>query len=104
MKNIACSRVDGLTAAQGAERRRPGGQPGNRNAWRHGRHGHASLARRKAAHAEAKLLAIAAHALGMVPGRCRVRPLRVDQIAVLAQHRPGLLALARNAGVNQPGL
>lgn len=101
MKRIACSRANGDATAQKSERR-PGGQPGNSNAWRHGRFSRARLEGRKLSLAQMKVLARAAHLLGLVAGRCRVRPLRMDQIHILAALRPKDLSLAEAVGLNPP--
>ena len=98
MRNIACVRVNGDEAAQKVKRR-PGGQPRNGNAIRHGRYSRARLEGRKLSLAQLKVLARAAHLLGLVTGRCRVRTLRGDQIEVLAMRRPEMLMLAKFLGL-----
>jgi hypothetical protein len=64
-------------------KRSPGGQPGNKNALQHGRRTYAAIAARKAATARVKAAAVILHGLGAIPGRCRRRLLRPDQVALI---------------------
>lgn len=97
--DIVCGGLGGQESAQAGKRRRPGAQPCNQNATKHGNYRRARLEGRKLALAEGKVMARAAHELGMVAGRCRVRPLRLDQIAILAARRPETLRLAEAVGL-----
>ena len=63
--------------------KRPGGQPGNQNALRHGQRTRRAIAARKAATARVKAAAVILHGLGAIPGRCRRRLLRPDQVALI---------------------
>lgn len=94
--------LGGQESAQAGKRRRPGGQPFNQNAVRHGRYRRARLERRKLNLAELKVLTRAAHVLGLVPGRCRVRPLRREQVNILAERCPQTLRLAEAVGLCPP--
>ncbi len=100
--DIVYSRAGRDEPAQGKERRRPGGQPRNTNALRHGRYSRVRLEGRKLNLAELKVLTRAAHVLGLVPGRCRVRPLRREQVDILAQRCPHTLLLAEAVGLCPP--
>ena len=86
------------TVEQGSKRakrqttRSAGGQPGNRNAWRHGRRSAAAVLKRRIARAELKAVALIGLAADMFAGSAlRHRPLREDQIALLRLHRPMLI-------------
>lgn len=81
------------------KQRRPGGQPKNSNAVRHGRFKRSRLDGRKLAVAQVKALAHLAHALGLLPGRCRARKLRPDQFALLLAQRPEIVRLIEVVGV-----
>jgi hypothetical protein len=100
--DIVCGGLDGQEAAQAGKRRRPGGQPGNTNAVRHGRYRRARLEGRKLTLAEQKVVARAVHVLGLVQGRCRVRALRREQIQILAARSPETLSLAEAVGLCPP--
>ena len=87
------------------DRRKPGGQPGNRNAVKHGRRTAEAQRKRKLAHASLKVLQHLLNAQGMVPrseGRIRPRPIRADQMHLLLEAEPQLAALVRAAGVYLP--
>lgn len=89
------------------DRRKPGGQPGNRNAWKHGRRTAEAQRKRKLAHAGLKALQHLLNAQGMVPrseGRIRPRPIRADQMALLIEAEPELAALVRASGIYLPDL
>ena len=78
-----------LTDANGRTKRLEGGQPGNRNAWKHGKRSAEALIMRKLARAELKAMAFIGFAVGMFPkSAVRHRPLRADQLALLRRHRP----------------
>lgn len=72
--------------------RKRGGQPGNRNAWKHGRWSRAAIRSGKLSTARVKALAHAAHSLGMLTDaqRHRVTPLRLDQIGLIHSADPEL--------------
>ena len=98
---------DGDAACRRAsnDRRKPGGQPGNRNAVKHGRRTAEALRKRKLAHATLKAVQHLLVAEGMVPrseGRIRPRPLRPDQMRLLIETEPELAAMVRAAGVYLP--
>lgn len=89
------------------DRRKPGGQPGNRNALKHGRRTAEARRRRKLAHASLKALQHLLNAQAMVPrseGRIRPRPIRSDQMALLDLAEPELAAMVRAAGIYLPDL
>jgi hypothetical protein len=89
------------------DRRKPGGQPGNRNAWKHGRRTAEAQRKRKLAHAGLKALQHLLNAQGMVPrsdGRIRPRPIRADQMNLLLEAEPQLATLVRAAGLYLPDL
>jgi len=89
------------------DRRKPGGQPGNKNALKHGRRTAEAQRKRKLAHAGLKALQHLLNAQGMVPrseGRIRPRPLRADQMALLIKAEPELAALVQAAGVYLPDM
>jgi hypothetical protein len=89
------------------DRRKPGGQPGNKNALKHGRRTAEARRRQKLAHASLKALQHLLNSQGMVPrseGRIRPRPLRQDQMALLIEAEPELAALVRAAGLYLPDL
>lgn len=67
------------------QKRQRGGQPSNRNAWRHGNRSTAVLIQAKVSVARIKALAHVAHSSGLLidDQRFRVRPLRDDQMALL---------------------
>jgi hypothetical protein len=83
--------------------KRRGGQPGNRNAFKHGRHSVAALLRRALSVARIKALAIFANQSGMLKdtSRFRVSPLRPDQVTILAMNDPDLLALLNSIGTER---
>lgn len=71
--------------------RKPGGQPGNRNAWKHGLRSGASLLKQKIIRAELKALAHLSVSSGLlVSSDVRQRPLRSDQQVLLQHHRPDI--------------
>ena len=71
--------------------RRQGGQPANRNAWRHGGRSGAAILKRRLARAELKAMAYLAVNLGLLPASSvKFRTLRLDQLALLRSHRPRL--------------
>jgi len=87
------------------DQRKPGGQPGNQNALKHGRRTAEARRRQKLAHASLKALQHLLNAQGMIPrseGRIRPRPLRQDQMALLIEAEPELAAMVRAAGVYLP--
>ena len=97
------------TACRGAsnDKRKPGGQPGNRNALKHGRRTAEARRRQKLAHASLKALQHLLNAAGMVSraeGRIRPRPIRSDQMALLIEAEPLLAAMARTAGIYLPDI
>jgi hypothetical protein len=96
-------------ACRGAsnDKRKPGGQPGNRNALKHGRRTAKARRRQKLAHASLKALQHLLNAQGMVPrseGRIRPRPIRSDQMDLLIDAEPELAAMVRAAGAYLPDL
>ena len=98
---------DGDAACRRAsnDRRKPGGQPGNRNAVKHGRRTAEAQRQRKLTHSRLKVLQHLLNSQGMVPrseGRLRPRPLRQDQMALLMEAEPELAAMVRAAGVYLP--
>ena len=96
---------DGDCRRASNDRRKPGGQPGNRNAQTHGRRTADAQRKRKLAHAGLKALQHLLNSRGMVPrseGRIRPRPIRPDQMALLIKAEPRLAALVRAAGVYLP--
>ena len=87
------------------DQRRPGGQPGNRNALKHGRRTAEARRRQKLAHASLKALQHLLNSQGMVhraEGRLRPRPLRPDQMALLIEEEPELAAMVRASGLYLP--
>lgn len=64
-------------------KRRPGGQPGNQNALKHGQCTYRAISARKAATARVKAASVILHGLGAIPGRCRRRLVRPDQVPLL---------------------
>jgi hypothetical protein len=103
------SAADGDASCRRApnDRRKPGGQPGNRNALKHGRRTAEAQRLHKLAHASLKALQHLLNTQGMVPrseGRIRPRPIRPDQMALLIEAEPQLAAMVRAAGVYLPGL
>ncbi len=74
--------------------KRPGGQPGNQNALRHGQRTRRAIAVRKAATARVKAAAVILHGLGAIPGRCRRRLLRPDQVTLIPMDWRGFFPLA----------
>lgn len=69
--------------------RHQGGQPGNRNAWKHGGRSAAAMLQRRIIRAELKMLAWLAVALGLLHANdVKFRPLRADQLDMLKRHRP----------------
>jgi hypothetical protein len=70
---------------------------GNQNRWVHGRRSRAFLDARKLTGARLKVAAHIAVNLGWIPGRCRARPIRLDQVRLLERLDPELLAVARDA-------
>lgn len=87
------------------DRRKPGGQPGNKNALKHGRRTAEARRRQKLAHASLKALQHLLNSQGMVPrseGRIRPRPIRSDQMDLLIEAEPQLAAMVRAAGVYLP--
>lgn len=87
------------------DRRKPGGQPGNKNAVKHGRRTAEAQRKRRLAHAGLKALQHLMNAQGMVSGsegRIRPRPIRPDQMNLLLEAEPELAALVQAAGVYLP--
>ena len=87
------------------DRRKPGGQPGNKNAWKHGRRTAEAQRQRKLTHSRLKVLQHLLNSQGMVPrseGRIRPRPIRADQMNLLLEAEPQLAALVRAAGLYLP--
>lgn len=76
-------------------RRHRGGQPGNRNAFRHGNWSAAAIVARKLSVARIKALAKVAQAHGLLTttDRFRISALRPDQWALLRGHDPELAAV-----------
>ncbi len=98
---------DGDAACRRAanDRRKPGGQPGNRNALKHGRRTAEAQRKRKLTHSRLKVLQHLLNSQGMVPrseGRIRPRPIRPDQMNLLLEAEPQLAALVRATGVYLP--
>ena len=96
-------------ACRGAsnDRRKPGGQPGNKNALKHGRRTAEARRRQKLAHASLKALQHLLNSQGMVPrseGRIRPRPIRSDQMDLLIEVEPELAAMVRAVGGYLPDL
>jgi hypothetical protein len=100
------ARDEGTACRRAAnDRRKPGGQPGNRNAVKHGRRTAEAQRQRKLTHSRLKVLQHLLNSQGMVPrseGRLRPRPLRQDQMALLMEAEPELAAMVRAAGVYLP--
>ena len=89
------------------DKRKPSGQPGNRNALKHGRRTAEARRRQKLAHASLKALQHLLNAQGMVPrseGRIRPRPIRSDQMDLLIEAEPDLAAMVRAVGGYLPDL
>lgn len=89
------------------DRRKPGAQPGNKNALKHGRRTAEARRRQKLAHASLKALQHLLNSQGMVPrseGRIRPRPIRSDQMDLLIEVEPELAAMVRAAGIYLPDL
>jgi len=80
--------------------RRPGGQPGNRNAWKHGHRSAQAILRRQLCCAHLKIVAHIGLGLQMFfrTALPRPRPLRPDQFALLAIHDPDALGMLEAAG------
>jgi len=78
-----------------APSRRRGAQPGNQNALRHGQRSQAAIISRKLSTARVKALAHVVHGYGLAvdPARHRITALRPDQVELLSQRDPRLLAL-----------
>lgn len=72
------------------KQRRRGGQPGNRNAWKHGTRSGVAIVRLKLTVARLKALAHIARRHGILVGneRFRVRAVRRDQIGLLREYDP----------------
>jgi hypothetical protein len=83
-------------------RRKRGGQPGNKNAWRHGNRSGAATVSRKFSTARIKALAHVARQHGLLPAddrfRFRVRPVRRDQTELLWRLDPELDAVLVEGG------
>jgi len=77
------------------ERRRRGGQIGNKNAVTTGQHTKAVTDARKASFATMKAIAHVIAANGLTPHRIRPCPLRHDQWRLLNAHAPEIAALMR---------
>ena len=89
------------------DRRKPGAQPGNKNALKHGQRTAKARRRQKLAHASLKALQHLLNSQGMVPrseGRIRPRPIRTDQMALLIEAEPELAAMVRAVGAYLPDL
>ena len=82
--------------------RRPGGQPGNRNALKHGNRAAKAIAGRKLRCARTKSLLLLGVASGVWTWRNRVRPraLRVSQLALLHEHEPEIAAYLSALGLD----
>jgi hypothetical protein len=96
------ARIDGPIDDK-APRRKRGGQPGNKNAWRHGKRSGAATVSRKFSTARIKALAHVMHRHGLLPPdddqfRFRVRPARDDQIALLWRLDPDLASVLTHSG------
>jgi len=78
-------------------KRRPGGQPGNQNALKHGQCTYRAISARKAATARVKAAAVILHGLGAIPGRCRRRLVRPDQVGLLPPEWQSWFPIARDA-------
>jgi hypothetical protein len=102
------ARDEGTACRRAAnDQRKPGGQPGNKNALKHGRRTAEARRRQKLAHASLKALQHLLNSQGMVPrteGRIRPRPLRQDQMDLLIEAEPELAAMVRVAGAYLPDL
>jgi hypothetical protein len=89
-----------MTTQADVPKRRRGAQPGNQNRLVHGRRSRAVEAERKAGNALRKLALHVLLATGDTGGdRLRPRPMRMDQLALLAQHDVALLDAAVALGV-----
>jgi hypothetical protein len=92
-------RCEGVLAHTGV--RRPGGQPGNRNRWVHGKRSDAATRRRKTGAAGRKLAAWILVQLDALPGyRCRPRPVRANQLAYIEAEALELLIRLKTPGVS----
>jgi hypothetical protein len=81
-----------LVDAKQRTKRGVGGQPGNRNAFKHGRRAAAAVLRSRLARAELKALAFVGLAAGILSrASVRNRSLRHDQLDLLRGYRPELL-------------
>lgn len=76
-----------------------GAQPGNRLAWKHGRRSMAARLRLRETTAAMKLARALLVAADAMPSRCRPRPLRPDQMALLTEVAPAGLTAAAALGV-----
>lgn len=74
------------------ERRRPGAPLGNQNRLIHGDRSKQSVEQRRRSVATVKTLGWAAHASGLVEGRCRFRHVGPDQIELLPDELVSALA------------
>jgi len=88
-------------AQLGKQKGRRGAEMGNRRAWKHGRRSAAAQLRRRETQATLKLVRHLLAAAGM-SSRCRPRPVRPDQVALLATVDPGGLRAASALGVVLP--
>jgi hypothetical protein len=80
--------------------RRPGGQPGNSNAWKHGRRSQRAEGARKLTCARLKLAAFILQAHALAAGRefqSHARPLRQDQMNLLRREDPEGWSIATSA-------
>ena len=96
------ARIDGQIGDEGVRRKR-GGQPGNKNAWRHGKRSATATLRRRLSVARLKGLAHVMHGHGLLPPdddqfRFRVRPVRDDQMELLWMYDPELAAVLTQSG------
>lgn len=99
-RGIPCGRADRHADAHDDIQPRRGGAPfGNSNRLVHGLRSRRYREGRRLALASLKLLHHLAYRVGVVEGRNRARPLRADQLGVLAIHEPELLALAQSMGI-----
>jgi hypothetical protein len=79
---------------QTTPKRKPGGQPGNRNAWQHGERSARAVLQRRLIRAEIRALArIAIAAELLAVSDVRLRPVRADQLRLLKAFRPSIAGL-----------
>jgi hypothetical protein len=88
---VAGQAMTSASKATDGVKRRPGGQPGNTNAWRHGRRSRKAELSRKLSCARLKLAAHILQAHAEAEGRSfqsHARPMRQDQMDLLKRDDP----------------